>query len=153
MFFFAHIYTNTHIIYIYIYTHSLNDNNIGDEGARALAEALKSNVTLTSLKYASDLFPFFSIFSSRWLCVAHVFPCYTFSLFLETSTQTQRQQHRRGGCVRLKGDVRLQQHAHGTLGVRGNKFPGVPLLFVTHFLSFPLHLPASTALVPSSGVT
>ena len=32
---------------------SLQGNNVGDDGARALAEALKANTTLTSLEYVS----------------------------------------------------------------------------------------------------
>ncbi len=33
---------------------SLHDNNVGDDGACALAEALKANATLTKLKYVSS---------------------------------------------------------------------------------------------------
>jgi hypothetical protein len=32
-------------------SHSLNDNQIGDEACRALAEALKTNISLTWLGY------------------------------------------------------------------------------------------------------
>ncbi len=55
--------------------HSLHYNGIGEEGARAVAEALKSNTTLTTLGCVSQHFFFFFFFLAgcAWCVSDHSF--------------------------------------------------------------------------------